>query len=94
MQRPTVYKTGNTYQALFALKGDGTSVAAGSDGCVYTMSTGDAPLLFSFFIAMIGTSFCLGFYNSGDGTWHFRPINNAVTLNVNSRLNFSGVFIK
>ena len=79
---------------LFTLKGDGTSVAAGSDGCVYSMSTGDTPLLFSFFIAMVGTSFCLGFYNSGDSTWHFRPINAAVTLNVNSRLNFSGVFIK
>ena len=89
-----IYKTGNTYQALFTLKGDGTAVAAGSDGCVYTMSTGVAPLLFSFFIAMVGTSFCLGFYNSGDSTWHFRPINAAVTLNANSRLNFSGVFIK
>lgn len=89
-----IYKTGNTYQALFSLKGDGTAVAAGSDGCVYSMSTGTAPLLFSFFIAMVGTSFCLGFYNSGDSTWHFRPINAAVTLNANSRLNFSGVFIK
>ena len=89
-----VYKTGNTYQAIFTLKGDGTAVAAGSDGCVYTMSTGTAPLLFSFFIAMVGTSFCLGFYNSGDSTWHFRPINASVTLNANSRLNFSGVFIK
>ena len=90
----SIYKTGNTYQALFTLKGDGTAVAAGSDGCVYSMSTGTAPLLFSFFIAMVGTSFCLGFYNSGDSTWHFRPINAAVTLNANSRLNFSGVFIK
>lgn len=90
----SIYKTGNTYQALFTLKGDGTAVAAGSDGCVYTMSTGTAPLMFSFFIAMVGTSFCLGFYNSGDSTWHFRPINAPVTLNANSRLNFSGVFIK
>ena len=90
----SIYKTGNTYQALFTLKGDGTAVAAGSDGCVYSMSTGNAPLMFSFFIAMVGTSFCLGFYNSGDSTWHFRPINAAVTLNANSRLNFSGVFIK
>ena len=89
-----IYKTGNTYQALFTLKGDGTAVPAGSDGCVYSMSTGTAPLLFSFFIAMVGTSFCLGFYNSGDSTWHFRPINAAVTLNANSRLNFSGLFIK
>ena len=90
----SIYKTGNTYQAVFALKGDGTAVSAGSDGCVYSMETGMAPLLFSFFIAMVGTSFCLGFYNSGDSTWHFRPINAAVTLNANSRLNFSGVFIK
>ena len=90
----SIYKTGNTYQALFTLKGDGTAVAAGSDGCVYSMSTGTAPLMFSFFIAMVGTSFCLGFYNSGDSTWHFRPINAAVTLNANSRLNFSGMFIK
>lgn len=89
-----IYKTGNTYQAQFTLKGDGTAVAAGSDGCVYSMSTGTTPLLFSFFIAMVGTSFCLGFFNSGDSTLHFRPINAAVTLNANSRLNFSGVFIK
>ena len=89
-----IYKTGNTYQAIFTLKGDGTAVSAGSDGCVYNMSTGAAPLLFSFFIAMVGTSLCLGFYNSGDSTWHFRPINAAVTLNANSRLNFSGIFIK
>jgi hypothetical protein len=89
----SIYKTGNTYQAVFTLKGDGTAVSAGSDGCVYSMSTGTAPLMFSFFIAMVGTSFCLGFYNSGDSTWHFRPINAAVTLNANSRLNFSGLFI-
>lgn len=94
MHSASIYKTGNTYQALFTLKGDGTSVSPGVDGCVYKMSNGDAPLLFSFFIAMVGTSFCLGFYNSGDSTWHFRPINAPVTLNANSRLNFSGVFIK
>ena len=94
IQSFAIYKTGNTYQAQFTLKGDGTAVAAGSDGCVYSMSTGTTPLLFSFFIAMVGTSFCLGFFNSGDSTWHFRPINAAVTLNANSRLNFSGLFIK
>lgn len=90
----SIYKTGNTYQALFTIKGDGTAVTAGSDGYVGTLSSGTAPLMFSFFMAMVGSVVCMGFYNTADNTVHFRPITGPVTLTNNSRLNFSGVFIK
>lgn len=87
------WRTGSVVQCDFILSGDGTSVSAGADGYVGNVSLGAFPKVFSFFMGMVGSVVCMGFYNPSDSTIHFRPISAAYTLASTGRLHFSGTFI-
>ena len=88
-----IIRCGNIIQADFILSGDGTAVAAGTDGYVGKIAYGAIPQLYTRLFGMAGPYFLMGYIDPSDSSIHFRPVINNYTLASAGRLHFYGIFI-